>query len=74
MIFEKKSLHIIIRLDLAEGSCYMELVHDYESDDDLDCIYKITPRDQYWVNPSVDGWIVWERESSYTLYFDEEIE
>ena len=41
MIFEKKSLLVIIPLDLAEGLRYTELVHDYESDDDVHCIYKI---------------------------------
>lgn len=38
MIFEKWSLRIVILLGLAEGSHYMEPVHDYESDDDLDYI------------------------------------
>lgn len=61
MIFEKKSLRVIIPLDPAEGSRYTELVRDYESDDDLDCIYKITMRNQDWVNPTADGWIAWER-------------
>ena len=42
MIFEKKSLSVIVPLDPAEGLRYIELVHNYESDDDLDCIYKIT--------------------------------
>ena len=42
MIFEKKSLRVIIPLDLAEGSHYTDPVHDYGSDDDLDCIYRIT--------------------------------
>jgi len=46
MIFEKKSLRIIIPLDPVEGPRYTEPVRDYESDDDLDCIYKITARDQ----------------------------
>ena len=41
MVFEKKSLHVIVPLDPVEGSCYTEPVCDYESDDDLDCIYKI---------------------------------
>jgi len=35
MIFEKKSLHVIIPLDPIEGSCYTEPVCDYESDDDF---------------------------------------
>ena len=42
MIFEKKSLRVIIPLEPPKGSRYTESVRDYESDDDLDCIYKIT--------------------------------
>jgi len=34
MIFEKKSLHMIVPLDPAEGLHYIEPVHYYESDDD----------------------------------------
>lgn len=41
MIFEKNSLHVVVPLYPAEGSCYTEPVRDYDSDDDLDCIYKI---------------------------------
>jgi len=46
MNFEKKSLRVIVLLNPVEGSRYTEPVCDYESDDDLDCIYKITMRDQ----------------------------
>ena len=42
MIFEKKSLCVVIPLDPAEGPRYTEPVRDYESDDDLEWIYKIT--------------------------------
>jgi len=42
MIVEKKPLHVIILLDLAEGACHTEPVHDKEMDEDLDHIYKIT--------------------------------
>jgi len=73
MIFEKRSLRVIIPLDPIEGSCYTKLVHDYESDDDLDCIYKITAQDKNYVNPTMDGRITWERKSSYTSDSDEEI-
>ena len=41
IIFEKKSLRVVVPLDPAEGSRYTEPVRDDESDDDLDCIYKI---------------------------------
>ena len=42
MIFEKKSLCIVVPLDPAEGSHYIELVRDYNTEDDLECIDKIT--------------------------------
>jgi len=42
MAFEKKLLCVVVPLDLAEGPCYTKLARDYESDDDLDQIYKIT--------------------------------
>jgi len=64
MIFEKKSLYVIIHLDHVEGSCYTEPICDYESDDNLDCIYKIKMRDQDWLNPTMDGWITWDCETS----------
>ena len=73
MIFNKKSLCVIIPLDATEGSRYTEPVCDYGSDDDLDYIYKITLWEQDWVNPSVDGQMSWEHESSCTLDSDEEI-
>lgn len=42
MIFEKNSLCVVVPLDPVEGSRYTEQVHNDESNDDLDCIYKIT--------------------------------
>ena len=39
MIFEKKSLRVIVLLDLVEGACYTELVRDEDSNDELDYIY-----------------------------------
>ena len=55
-IFEKKSL----RVDLVEGAQYTESVHDNDSDDNLDCIYKIIAREEDWVNLTADGRISWE--------------
>lgn len=74
MIFENKSLRIVVSLDLTEGPCYTKLVHDYESDDDLDQIYKITVRDKDWVNPTVDRCIAWDRENSCASNSNEELE
>lgn len=74
MIFEKNSLCVIVPLDPVEGARYNELVHDDDSDDDFDSFYKITVREQDWVNPTVDGRVSWECETSCTLDLDEEIE
>ncbi len=54
--FEMKSLQVVVSLDLAKGARYTELVCDYEEiKDELDQIYKITMRDQDWINPTIDG-------------------
>ena len=45
MIFEKKSLRMVVLLDPAKGARYTEPVRDDDSDDDLNCIYKITTRE-----------------------------
>jgi len=74
MIFEKKSLHLVIPLDSAEGPHYTEPVHDEGSDDALDCIYNITARNQDWINPTVEGRISWEHVETCTTDSDEEDE
>jgi len=70
MIFKKRSLHVVVPLDPAERVRYTEPVHD----DDLDCIYQITAQDGDQVNPTADGRISWECDSSYTSDSDEEVE
>jgi len=42
MIFEKKSLHVVVPLDPTEGARYTETVCNDDSDDDIDCVYNIT--------------------------------
>ena len=49
-------------------------MHDYDSDDDLDCIYKITTQEQDWENLIANGYISWEREISCASNSDEEVE
>ena len=66
MIFKKKSLRVVVLLDLAKGARYIEPVRNDNSDDILDCIYNITTQEEDWVNPTVDGRISWEHESSCT--------
>lgn len=45
MIFEKKSLHVVVLLDPAVGAHYTEPVHEDDSDDELDDIYQVTVQD-----------------------------
>lgn len=45
IIFEKKSLRVVVPVDLAEGAGYTKLMHDNDSDNDLNYIYKITVRE-----------------------------
>lgn len=73
--FERKSLRVIVPLDPTEGVCYTEQIHDYvENDNEMDQIYKITTRDQDWINPMIDGWTAWERYISCTSDSNEELE
>ena len=46
MIFEKKSLRVVVPLDPVEGSSYTEPVRNDSSNHELDSIYKITAREQ----------------------------
>ena len=72
MIFEKMSLCVVIPLDQAEGACYIEPMRNEGSDDKLDCIYKITARDQDLVNPTAERRISWECRNSCTSDSDGE--
>ena len=74
MIFEKKSLRVVIPLDPTEGACYAEPIRDQGSDDDLEYIYKITVRDQDWLNLTAKGRISWECTKDYTSNSYEEDE
>jgi len=74
MIFEKKSLCSVVPLDPTEGVRYTELVHNEDSDGELDCIYQITAQDQGKVNPTVNARLSWDHDSSCTLESDEEVE
>lgn len=74
MSFERKSLCVVVPLDPAKGLRYNEPVCDYESDDDLEQIYKITTLDKDWVNLTADGHITSDCKSSYMTDSDEELE
>ena len=74
MTFEKKSLRIVVPLDPAEGTQYTEPMHNNDSDDNLDYIYKIIAQGEDWVNLTVNGRISWACKRSCPSDLDEEIE
>jgi len=45
MIFEKKSLRLVILLDPTDEARYTKLVRDDESNHEMDCIYQIIAQD-----------------------------
>lgn len=55
-------------LDPAKGARYTEPVHDYEEDDFIEKIYKLTEWDEYWTNPMMDEWTTWEKDRSCNSY------
>ena len=60
MDFESNGTIFIIPLDLAKGHRYTESVRH---DDDIDHIYKLTRRDEDWINPTAYGSLNWEKDS-----------
>lgn len=74
MKFEKKELRVIIFLDPTDGVRYMEPVQDYYEEEDIDQVYNIIAWDEDWINPMVDVRITWEKDNSYNLDSDEELE
>lgn len=74
MIFEKKSLRVVISLDPIEGTHCTEPVCDDESDNELDYIYQIMAQEQDQVNLTIYERISWEHDGSCTSDSDEEVE
>lgn len=74
IIFKKNALRVVIPLDLAKGARYTEPVHDNDSDRELDCIYQLTTWNGDRMNPTTDGRLSWDHDSSCTSDSDEEVE
>lgn len=74
MIFKNKSLCMVVPLDPAKGARYTEFMRNADSDDELDCMYQITAKDQERINPTMDGRPLWDHDISCTSDLDEEVE
>ena len=71
MIFENNGTRVIVPLDPTEWERYTEPVC---KEDDVDHIYKLTTWDEDWINPTTDGMLNWEKDSSCFYDSDEEME
>ena len=70
MTFEGKGLRVIVPLDLSQGERYTEPVK-HEDQDVLYHIYNITAKEEYYVNPTIEGIMDWQCDSSSMTDSDE---
>ena len=73
MNFEGKGLRVIVPLDPSQGERYIELVRD-EDQDVLDHIYNITTKEEDYVNPTTEGIMDGQCDSSCMTDSDEGLE
>ena len=73
MTFEGKGLRVIVPLDPSQGERYTEPVRD-EDQDVLDHIYNITAKEEDYVNPTTEGIMDWQCDSSCMTDSDEGLE
>ena len=71
MVFEYEGTRVRVPLDPTEGERYTEPMCEEE---DVDHIYKLTARDEDWINPTTDGVLCWEKNSECFSDSDGEIE
>ena len=73
MTFEGKYLRVIVPLDPSQGERYTETVKD-EDPDVLDHIYNIISKEEYYVDPTTEGIMDWQCDSSCMTDSDDGLE
>jgi hypothetical protein len=74
MEFEGDVLRVIAPLDPDEGRRYTEPIREEYCAYELDNIYKVTARQQYYVNPTTDGNLSWRSDNTCSSYLEEALE
>ena len=59
MTFEGDGLRVIAPLDLDEGHRYREPIREYDRAYEVENIYKLTTRQQDYINPTTEGNLSW---------------
>ena len=73
MTFEGKGLRVIIPLDPSQGERYTEPLRD-EDQDVLEKIYNITAREEDYIEPTPEGMMDWQCDSSCMTNSDDGLE
>jgi hypothetical protein len=74
MTFEKDGLRFIAPLDLYEGPRYTEPIKKEDHTFELENIYKLTARQQDYINPTADGNMSWRSDSACSSNSEEALE
>ena len=73
MTFKGKGLRVIVPLDPSQGERYTDPVRG-EDQDVLDHIYNITAKEEYYVDPTAEGIMDWQCDSSCMTDSDDGLE
>jgi hypothetical protein len=63
MTFERDGVRVISPLDLDEGPRYIEPIREGDHAYELENIYKLTARQQDYINPTADGNLSWRSDN-----------
>jgi hypothetical protein len=74
MTFEGDGLRVIAPLDLDEGHRYTEPIREEDPAYELENIYKLTARQQDYINPTTDVNLSWRSESACSSDLEESLE
>jgi hypothetical protein len=74
MMFEGDGIRVIAPLDPDEGPRYTKPIREEDRAYELDNIYKLTARQQDYINPTSDGNLSWRSDSAFSLDSKEALE
>jgi hypothetical protein len=74
MTFERYGLRFISPLDPDEGQRYIEPIREEDHTHELENIYKLTARQQDYINPTTDGNLRWLSDISCSSDSEEALE
>jgi hypothetical protein len=74
MTFEKVGLRVIALLDPNEGPRYIEPIREEDHAFELENIYKLTAKQQDYINPTANKNLSWQSDSTFSSDSDEALE